>query len=277
MATNSNASLPLQNRTAVITGATAGIGEAVARLFVENGAACVLNGRRAEKLAALKAELGAEDVATVAGDCTDDRVIQQMLDAAQHHFPGPPVTMSGHTQRVAPDIIVVNAGRGLSGSVLTSDPSQWEEMLKTNILGAAKLIRAAAERLLSDVGPLTGAAALNRPRDIVVLGSTVGRHISPFSSMYGGTKFAVNSMAEAVRRELGPKGIRVTLIEPGFVETEFQGVAGYDPKWFEDVKQRIGPPLTPLDIARTILFVVSQPPAVHLSDILIRPTRQEYP
>ena len=95
--------------------------------------------------------------------------------------------------------------------------------------------------------------------------------------MYGSTKFAVNSLAEAARRELGPKGIRVTLIEPGFVESEFQQVAGYTQDWFAEVKTRIGPVLTPADIARTITFVVSQPPAVHVSDVLIRPTRQDYP
>ena len=123
----------------------------------------------------------------------------------------------------------------------------------------------------------TGPAVLTHPRDIVVLGSTVGRHISPFSSMYGSTKFAVNSLAEAARRELGPKGIRVTLVEPGFVVSEFQGVAGYDPEWFKGVVERIGPVLTPADVARTVGFIVSQPAAVHINDIVIRPTRQDYP
>ena len=82
---------------------------------------------------------------------------------------------------------------------------------------------------------------------------------------------------EASRRELGPKGIRVTLIEPGFVESEFQGVAGYKPEWFAEVKGRIGPVLKPEDVARTIGFIVQQPAHVHVSDVLIRPTRQDYP
>ena len=185
-----------------------------------------------------------------------------MLDRARDHF-----------GREA-DLVVVNAGRGLSGSVLTSDPGQWEEMIRTNLLGAAHLMRAAAGRMLAD---LEGADWRERARDIVVIGSNVGRHISPFSSMYGSTKFAVNSLAEALRREVGPRGIRVTLIEPGFVKSEFQGVAGYDPDWFEGVLEKIGPVLEPEDVARAVGFVTSQPAHVHVSDVLVRPTRQEYP
>jgi len=265
----------LKDRIAIITGATAGIGEAIARDFIANDCVCVLNGRRKEKLDLLVREFGSEDALAVVGDCADDVVIHKMLDAATH-------TLAPKGRGA--DIIVVNAGRGLNGSVLTSDAKEWEEMLRTNILAAARLIRHAGQRMLAemkhelgDKADQAGPHLVNRPRDIVVLGSTVGRHISPFSSMYGATKFAVNSMAEAVRRELGPKGIRVSLIEPGFVESEFQGVAGYDPSWFNGVKERIGPVLQPVDIARLITFVVSQPPHVHLSDSLIRPTRQDYP
>lgn len=251
---------------AVITGATAGIGEAVAREFVGHGCYCVVNARRRERLDELVRELGPEDAVAVAGDCCDQKVIDAMLDTARDSMGNP-----GHEA----DAVIVNAGRGLSGSVLTSDVKQWDEMVRTNIIGAALLIRATAQRMLAEIE--RNADALKKPRDIVVLGSTVGRHISPFSSMYGGTKFAVNSLAEAARRELGPKGIRVTLIEPGFVESEFQAVAGYERKWFEEVKGRIGPVLQPTDVARSIAFVLSQPAAVHVSDVLIRPTRQEYP
>ncbi len=182
----------------------------------------VLNARRESRLDELAQRLsdqyGLIDAKPraigVPGDASDDATIDAMLNAAQEHF-GKPA-----------DLIIANAGRGLNGSVMTSDTSQWEEMIRTNLLGVSKLIRRSGEQLL----------ALNAQRDwskhacdIVVLGSTVGRHISPFSSMYGATKFGVNSLAEAARRELGPKGIRVTLIEPGIVKSEFQSVAGYDP------------------------------------------------
>ncbi len=258
----------LEQRIAIVTGASAGIGEATVRELVASGATVVMNARRRERLDSLVRELGEEDVAAVAGDCADPGVIHSMFEVARTTF--------GGGKRDA-DLVVVNAGRGLSGSVVTSDVKAWEELVRTNVLGAAHLIRVAAQHMLRAVGGKSGSAALDAPRDIVVLGSTVGRHISPFSSMYGSTKFAVNSLAEAARRELGPKGIRVTLIEPAFVESEFQGVAGYAATWFEEVKERIGPVLKPADVARTIAWVVQQPPAVHLSDVLIRPTRQDYP
>lgn len=254
----------LTNRIAVITGASAGIGLAIARDFVDHGAKAVVNARRAEKLHVIATELG-EAAAAAVGDAADDGVIASMLDTAKARF-----------GRDA-DLVVVNAGRGLNGSVMTSDTSQWEEMVRTNLLGAARLIRAAGLRILAAAGGKTGPAAVTEPRDIIVIGSTVGRHVSPFSSMYGSTKFGVHGLVEGARRELGPKGIRVSLIEPGFVISEFQGVAGYETAWFEEVKARIGPVLTPEDVARCVTFIAAQPPAVHVGDVLIRPTRQDYP
>jgi len=254
----------LRDRSAVVTGASAGIGEAIARELVGRGAACVINARREEKLAELVRRLG-PSARGVAGDCADEGVVGRMLDAAR--------SADGRES----DLVVVNAGRGLNGSVLTSDPGQWEEMIRTNLLGAARLIRAAAGRMLREIGDRTGPGVLDRPRDLVVLGSVVGRHVSPFSSMYGGTKFGVHGMVEGVRREVAGKGIRVTLIEPGFVVSEFQGVAGYDPAWVDATFERIGPPLKPEDVARAVGYVVSQPAYVHVSDILLRPTRQDYP
>lgn len=257
---------PLTSRTAVVTGASAGIGEATAAHLASLGATIVLNARREARLEALAQRLsdefptpdGEPRVLVAAGDAADDSVIHQMLTAA-------PTT---------PDLVVVNAGRGLNGSVMTSDPAQWDEMIRTNLLAAAKLIRAAGERLVqlqqSREWPTT-------PADIVVVGSTVGRHISPFSSMYGSTKFAVNALAEAARRELGPKRVRVTLVEPGIVKSEFQSVAGYDEQKFGDLMESIDPVLTPEDVARTIGFICAQPAGVNICDVVIRPTRQEYP
>jgi NADP-dependent 3-hydroxy acid dehydrogenase YdfG len=113
--------------------------------------------------------------------------------------------------------------------------------------------------------------------DIVIIGSVVGRHISPFSAVYGASKFAVHALAEGLRREVGPKGIRVSLVEPGVVLSGFQGTAGYDDNVVQHFKDTFGPLLAGADVANAILYIVNQPPHAHISDIIVRPTRQEYP
>jgi len=256
---------PLTGRIAIITGASAGIGHATALHLAKAGAGVVINARRADRLRELEARLtesGARAVSVV-GDAAEASVIAAMLDAAR--------TSLGQDA----DLVIVNAGRGLSGSPITSDAAQWEEMVRLNLIGASRLIRAAAERMVAMVPE--GGDWQRRPRDIVILGSTVGKHISPFSSMYGSTKFAINSIAEAVRRELAPKGIRVASISPAIVRSEFQSVAGYDPAKFGAFMDSIGPVLDPDDIARLLVFMVSQPAHVLINDVVIRPTRQDYP
>lgn len=256
----------LSGRVGVISGASAGIGRAIARELASRGARVVVNGRRADRLREVASEIGEERCEVVVGDAADPTVVEAMLDAPLGRFGS------------EADLVVVNAGRGLAGSVTTSDVAMWEEMVRTNLIGAALLMRAAAARLVALApDPSRSRAWLDRPRDIVVLGSNVGRHISPFSSMYGGTKFAVNSLAEALRREVGPRGVRVSLIEPGVVRSEFQQVAGYDPKGFGEFMERIGPVLEPEDVARLVAFIVSQAAHVHINDVVIRSVRQDYP
>jgi NADP-dependent 3-hydroxy acid dehydrogenase YdfG len=270
----------LQNRIAVITGASAGIGEAIARSYAGEGARLVINARREQRLQELARELGGpERVAVAAGDAAEPSVVTAMLDTARDQF-----------GREA-DLVVVNAGRGLRGSVYDSDDTQWEEVIRVNLLAAARLMRAAATRMAGEVPvvkgpPQPGGGAgppepptdwLERPRDIIVLGSTVGRHLSPFSSLYGSTKAGVHMLAESLRRTCGPRGVRVSLLEPGIVRSEFQEAAGYDPVSFGKFMDSIAPVLSPEDVARTVLFIASQPAGVHINDVMIRPTRQEYP
>jgi NADP-dependent 3-hydroxy acid dehydrogenase YdfG len=268
----------LNGRIAVVTGASAGIGEAVARDLAAAGAGVVINARRRERLESLAAELGRERIAVVDGDASEQAVIDRMLDAARDRLGG------GKSEA---DLVVVNAGRGLRGSVYDSDPAHWEEVVQTNLTGAARLLRAAAERMAGPVPAVQGPPQPATPtvpadwprhaRDIVVLGSTVGRHVSPFSSMYGSTKAAVHMLAESLRRLLAPRGVRVSLLEPGIVKSEFQDKAGYDPDSFGRFMESISPVLTPEDVSRLVLFIVSQPAHVCVNDVMIRPTRQEYP
>jgi NADP-dependent 3-hydroxy acid dehydrogenase YdfG len=258
----------LQGRIAIVTGASAGIGEATARELASRGCRVVLNARREDRLRALASELPKGAAAIVAGDCADARVVEALAQACVKNFGG------------EADLLVANAGRGLGGTAITSDAGQWDEMIRTNILGVSRQIRAIAPRMLAKFaeGDVTLRGAWTKsPRDIIILGSVVGRHVSPFSSFYSCTKAAVQTLAEGTRRELGPKGLRVTLVEPGFVTSEFQGVAGYKPEWYAQTVEKLGPVLEPADIARAIAYIASQPAHVHVSDILIRPTRQDYP
>ncbi len=247
-------------RIAIITGATSGIGEATARKFIAAGFGVVGNGRNAAKLGELESELGPA-FRGVAGDAASSAVVDQLFAASVEHF-GKPAS-----------IAVANAGRGLGGSVKDADLSQFEEMLRTNVTAVTILLQRAARELVAvqqDAFPRSAA-------DIVVIGSVVGRHISPFGAVYSATKFAVHGLAESLRREIGPKGVRVSLVEPGVVVSGFQAVAGYSDETSKLFDERFGPLLYGAEIADAIHFVVSQPPHVHISDIVVRPTRQDYP
>jgi NADP-dependent 3-hydroxy acid dehydrogenase YdfG len=113
--------------------------------------------------------------------------------------------------------------------------------------------------------------------DIVIVGSVVGRHISPFSAVYGATKFAVHALAEGLRREVGPKGVRVSLVEPGVVLSGFQAGAGYNDEMVRGFHEKFGPLLLGEDVADAIHYIVTRPPHVHICDVMVRPTRQDYP
>ena len=248
------------SRIAIITGASSGIGEATARRFVAGGFAVVGNARNAEKLRALEQEMGAA-FCGVAGDATDSTVLDKLFAAASERF-GKPA-----------DIVVVNAGRGLGGSVKDADLSKFESVLKLNVTGVLSLLQKAAQRMVA----AQESGFPKRAADIVIIGSVVGRHISPFSAVYGATKFAVHSLAEGLRCEVGPKGVRVSLVEPGVVISGFQDGAGYDDKMVRTFEEKFGPLLYGEDVANAIHFIVTQPPHVHISDIMVRPTRQDYP
>ena len=246
--------------TAIVTGTTSGFGEAMLRTFVSNGFGVVGNGRNAAKLAALEKEIGPAFCGVV-GDAAEGKVVAQLFAATEERF-----------GREA-DIVVANAGRGLGGSVKDADLTQFEDMFRINVSGALLLIQEAAQRM-------TPIQEKNFPRsaaDIVVIGSVVGRHISPFSAVYGATKFAVHALVEGLRREIGSKGVRVSLVEPGLVLSGFQNAAGYGEEMIESLQEKFGPLPAADDIARAVYHIVSQPPQVHISDMVVRPTRQDYP
>lgn len=247
----------LAGKTAIVTGASSGIGRETALALAGEGAAVVLSARRGEALETLAGEIVAAGgkALPVAGDAGEVADIDALLAAALAWKDG-----GGKY-----DIVVVNAGRGLAGSLLTSDESQWETLYRINVLGAAHLLRRAGA-YLKDRG--TG--------DIVAISSVVGRNISPVSGLYGSSKFAVSGMAEALRREICSSGVRVTTVMPGIVLSGFQKAAGYGDQYARFVEE-MGKLLEPGDIAEGIRWLLTLPQHVHVNEIMIRPTGQSYP
>ncbi|MDE2214849.1 MAG: SDR family oxidoreductase [Candidatus Omnitrophica bacterium] len=249
---------PFSGKTAVITGASSGIGMATALALAQNGAAVVINARRKDRLDKLSKEiLSAGGKALVvpgdAGRVPDiERLLKDTLDWKE----------GGRKY----DFVIVNAGRGIAGGLMTSDESVWEDIYRINVLGAAHLMRRAAKYMVQE-----------KRGSIVAVGSVVGRHVSPFSSFYGSSKFAITAVAEGLRREVAPAGVRVSVVMPGIVLSGFQDVAGYTQENFGKNVAQFGKLLEPQAIADGIVWLLSQPPHVNVSEIMIRPTGQTYP
>jgi NADP-dependent 3-hydroxy acid dehydrogenase YdfG len=227
---------PVPDPVFLITGASSGIGAATARRAVEHGYRLVLAARSKDKLDALAEELGGESRAlAVTCDVTDFSQQEAMVAAAIAAF-----------GRV--DVVFANAGFGAKRGFLEATPEHWRDMVLTNVLGAAYTIRASIPALKDSTGHL-------------LLTSSVAGRRPLAGSLYSATKHAVTAMAESARQDLDDTGIRVTSIEPGMVDTPF----------FENRPQGA---LEPDDIARAVLFAVTQPPHVDVNEILIRPTAQ---
>jgi NADP-dependent 3-hydroxy acid dehydrogenase YdfG len=221
----------------LITGASSGIGAATARVLAAAGWQLVLAARSIDKLEAMAAELGGPDHAVaVECDVTEWADQQAAVTFALEHY--------GRL-----DAAWANAGFGGQRSFLGDTVEHWRDMVLTNVFGAALTIRAAMPALKETKGHLllTGSAAGRRP-------------IS--GSLYSATKHAVHAMGESARQELDGTGVRVTVIAPGMVDTPF----------FAKVPLEV--PLQPDDIARAVLFALSQPPHVDVNEILVRPTAQ---
>jgi len=220
----------------LITGASTGIGEATAHHAVQAGYRVVLSARSEDRLAALARELGGEEQAlAVAADVTEWEDQERLAAAAQDAF-----------GRI--DVVFANAGFGAKRGFLEESPEHWRSMVLTNVLGPALTIRATLPALKESAGHL------------LLTSSVAGRRALP-GSLYSATKWAVTAMGEAARAELDGTGIRVTLIEPGMVDTPF----------FDNP---VSGALEPDDIARAVMYAVSQPAHVDVNEILIRPVSQ---
>jgi NADP-dependent 3-hydroxy acid dehydrogenase YdfG len=220
----------------LITGASSGIGAATARRAVEAGYRVVLAARDEERLRALAEELGGDERAlAVRCDVTEWEDQARLAQAALDNYG-------------AIDVAFANAGFGGARGFLNDTPEHWRAMVLTNVLGAAYTVRATLPALKETQG------------HVLLTSSVAGRRPLP-GSLYSATKHAVTAMGEALRQDVDGTGIRVTLIEPGMVDTPF----------FDTRPQNA---LEPDDIARAVLFAVSQPPRVDVNEMLIRPTAQ---
>lgn len=222
----------------MITGASSGIGEATARQAAERGYRLVLAARREDKVSALAEELGGPDKAiAVRCDVTDWEDQRSLVQTCLDRF--------GRL-----DVAYANAGMpGVPGGFTGADPLHWRDMVLTNVYGAALTARASLEALKESQGHL------------LFTGSVAGRRANS-GSMYSATKWAVTGMGEAVRQEMAGTGVRVTLIEPGMVDTPF----------FDTPKPDA---LRPEDVARAVLYAVDQPAHVDVNEVLVRPTSQD--
>jgi NADP-dependent 3-hydroxy acid dehydrogenase YdfG len=219
----------------LITGASSGIGAATARHAAREGYRLVLAARSEDMIAALAHEFGEDRALAVRCDVTEWEDQQHMVSEALAAF--------GQL-----DVVFANAGFGAPRGFLESDVEHWRAMVLTNVYGAALTIRATLPAVRETRG------------HVLLTGSVAGRRALP-GSLYSATKWAVTAMGESLRLEVDGTGVRVTLIEPGMVNTPF----------FDNRPQGA---LEADDIARAVMFAVSQPPHVDVNEMLIRPTSQ---
>lgn len=213
-----------------VTGASAGIGAATARLLVEAGARVVVQARRKDRLDALVAELGAERVVAVVGDVREPSASAALVTAAERAF--------GRL-----DSIVVNAGIGMYGGILDRSDEDLQMMMRTNVEGTVWAVRAAVRSFREAGGG-----------DVVIVASVAGLRGGADEAVYAATKFAQVGLAGALDREVRPDGIRVTALCPAGVETEFAIGAGRtegDPS--------LADYLRPEDVAFAVVTVLRQP------------------
>jgi NADP-dependent 3-hydroxy acid dehydrogenase YdfG len=222
----------------LITGASTGIGAATARQAVGAGYRVVLAARSGDRLRDLARELGGDERALgVRCDVTEWEDQERLVSTTLERF--------GRL-----DVAFANAGFGGARGFEADTPEHWRAMVLTNVLGAAYTIRATMP-------------ALRDARGHLLITSSVAGRRALRGSLYSATKHAATAMAESARQDFHGTGVRVTSIEPGMVDTPF-----FD-------KRPQGSPLLPDDIARAVMYAVSQPLHVDVNEILIRPTQQE--
>lgn len=243
--------MELKGRVALITGASSGIGWATSLALGDAGVRLALAARRRDRLTALVDQVRARgsEALILPTDMRDEEAVRRMVAAT-------------HEQYGRLDILINNAGLGWFGPIIDGKTAEWREMLETNLLGLLWATREALRLMIPQ-----------RSGHIVNISSIAGRRTLAGMGVYSATKFGVIAVSEALRQEVYDHHIRVTVIEPGIVETEF--IDRIPPQALE--RFRGVTPLQAEDVARTILWALRQPPHVDVFEVVVRPTNQGGP
>ncbi|MEV6321608.1 SDR family NAD(P)-dependent oxidoreductase [Nocardia sp. NPDC051787] len=248
----------LDGTVALVTGASSGIGRATALELAREGASVAVAGRREDRLTDLAAEISdaGGQALVVPADVTDPQAAQEAVER----------TVEGLGRL---DTLVNNAGLMLLGPAPGADLDDWRRMIDINLMGLMYCTHAAVPHLVE--------AAAEEPRqvaDIVNIGSLAGRSAFAMSAVYSATKFGVGAFSEALRQELAHRHVRVSVVEPGSVDTELRD---HNPAV---VQQQIAAALGDIerlqgqDIADTVGYIVTRPRHVAVAELLVRPTEQ---
>jgi NADP-dependent 3-hydroxy acid dehydrogenase YdfG len=243
----------LDGKVALITGASSGIGAATAVALAREGAAVALGARRVERLEALKEQIEADGgrAASFKVDISDEGQARTFVERGRDELGGL-------------DILVNNAGVMLLGPVMGADTDEWRRMVDVNVMGLLYCTHAALPIM-----------AEQQSGHIVNVSSVAGRVASAGSAVYNLTKWGVGAFSEALRQEAVHIGVRVTIVEPGFVATELQE-QNKNPMVLEQIEKMREQvePLQADDIADAIAYAVTRPPHVSVNEVLVRPTKQ---
>lgn len=244
----------MSDRVAVVTGASSGIGEATARALCREGYAVALAARREDKINELCESLSGDGGKALAipTDVSDEDSAHNLIETTKAEF-----------GRV--DVLVNNAGVMLLGPIGGANTEDWRTMVNVNLLGLMYCTHAAMPVMAEGGGG-----------HIVNLSSVAGRVARFGSGVYNATKWGVGAFSESLRQEALHSNIRVTIIEPGFVETELQA-HNQNPVVLDAIeknREQIGNVLTSDDIANAIIYAVKQPEHVSINEVLVRPTQQ---
>jgi len=234
----------LEDRSAIVTGASAGIGEATALALADEGVRVALAARREAELEAVAERIEADggEVLVVSTDLTDDRQVLRTIGRTREAF--------GDL-----DILVNCAGVLYRERVVDADFEEWQREIGVNLLGLMNATRA-----------VLGGMTERGSGHVVNVSSINARKVAPGASGYVASKAGVNGFSEALRQEVTGKGVRVTVVEPGLVDTAMQN---------EQTRAAMAL-LDPADVADAIVYAVSRPEHVSVNDIQIRPTEQEF-